>query len=54
MKISEYLEQHGEAKTKDIAEHIDLSPSRTRAILSEMENVEKLGTNTNRKYRLKK
>ena len=53
-KIYEYLMQSDEAKTNDIAAYIGLSASRTRAILSEMENVEILGSNTNRKYRLKK
>ena len=53
-KIYEYLIQYGEAKTNDIAAYIGLSASRTRAILSELENVEPTGTNTNRKYRLKK
>jgi predicted HTH transcriptional regulator len=52
-RIYEYLTQHGESKTNDIADYIDLSPSRTRVILSEMENIEIIGTNTNRKYRLK-
>lgn len=53
-KIYEYLTQHGEAKTNDIATHIGLSVSRTRAILSEMKNIETIGTNTNRKYKIKK
>ena len=52
-KIREYLAQHGESKTNDIAAYINLSPSRTRAILSDMENVEIIGSNTNRKYKLK-
>ena len=53
-KIQAYLEQYGETKTNDIAAYIKLSPSRTRAILSEMENIEVIGTTTNRKYKLKK
>lgn len=52
-KIQGYLEKNGESKTNDIADYIGLSPSRTRAILSKMENVEIIGTNTNRKYKLK-
>ena len=52
-KIQGYLEKNGESKTNDIAGYIGLSPSRTRAILSKMENVEIIGTNTNRKYKLK-
>lgn len=31
--IKKYLEEHGESKTNDIAEHINLSPTRTRALL---------------------
>lgn len=53
-KIYEYLAQHEEAKTNDIADYIGLSPARTRVIISEMENVDRIGTNTNRKYKLKK
>ncbi len=53
-KIYEYLAQHGEAKTNEITDYIGLSPARTRAIISEMENIERIGTNTNRKYKLKK
>ena len=52
-KILLYLEKNGEAKTKDISACLGLSPSRTRALLSEMEMIEALGTNTNRRYRLK-
>lgn len=54
VKIYEYLAQHGESKTNDIAAYISLSPVRTRVILSEMENVEIIGSNTNRRYKLKK
>ena len=53
-KIQKYLEKNGESKTKDIAAHIGLSLSRTRALLSEIENIEKIGANTNRRYKLKK
>lgn len=53
-KIYEYLAQHGESKTNDIADYINLSPSRTRAILSKLENVEIMESNTNRRYKLKK
>ena len=52
-KILEYLAQCGEAKTNDIAAHIGLSASRTRAMLVSMDNVEPIGATTNRKYRLK-
>lgn len=53
-KIREYLKQKGEAKTSDIAEVLNLSVSRTRAILSEMEDVLPLGSNSNRTYKIKK
>lgn len=53
-KIYEYLTQCGEAKTNDIADYIGLSAPRTRAILSKLDNVEPIGANTNRRYRLKK
>lgn len=52
--IQTYLEQNGVKKTKDIAAYIGLSMPRTRAILSEMENIETIGRTTDRKYRLKK
>ena len=38
-KIKEYLTQNNEATTKEIAEYLGLSSSRTRAILSSMEDV---------------
>ena len=53
-KIQTYLEKNGASKTKDIAAYIGLSAPRTRAILSEMENVEATGATTNRKYRIRK
>ena len=47
--------QNNEATTKEIAEYLGLSLSRTRAILSSMgDDLEMLGMNTNRKYKLKK
>ena len=52
-KIRKYLERYGESKTNDIASNIGLSPSRTRALLNVMEEVEPLGRNMNRTYRLK-
>lgn len=50
--IREYLSQNGRSKTSEIAKYIGLSPSRTRAILTEMEDVIIEGANKNRKYRL--
>lgn len=49
-----YLEKNREAKTRDIAAYIGLSMPRTRAILSEMKNVEPTGRTAGRKYRLKR
>lgn len=50
--IREYLRQHGLSKTSEIAEYIELSPARTRALLSDMTDVVVEGANKNRKYRL--
>ena len=50
--IREYLSQNGRSKTSEIAKYIGLSPARTRAILTEMEDVIIEGANKNRKYRL--
>jgi predicted HTH transcriptional regulator len=52
-KVREFLEKNGESKTSDIADYIDLSPARTRAILSTMDDVEPVGENRNRRYKLK-
>ncbi len=51
-KIRQYLQEQEVAKTRDIAELLGLSVARTRAILSEMDDVEAHGTNRNRTYRL--
>ena len=40
-------------KTSDIAELLGLSMARTRVIFSEMDDVETLGTNRTRRYRLR-
>jgi hypothetical protein len=40
------------SKTSEIAEYIELSPARTRALLSDMTDVVVEGANKNRKYRL--
>ena len=53
-KIEQYLLKNGESKTSDLAICLNLSPARVRAILSSMENIEILGSNTNRRYKLKK
>lgn len=51
-KIRKYLFEHGESKTNDIADFIELSPARTRAILMQMDDVKSCGGNSNRKYML--
>ena len=52
--IKSYLSEVGEARTVEIAEAIGLSPDRTRVILAGMDELEALGSNRNRTYRLKK
>lgn len=54
VKIYEYLIKSGEAATKDIADFLGLSAQRTRAILATMDDIEIIGANRNRKYRVKK
>ena len=51
LKIEKYLQENGESKTNTIAEHLGLSPA--RKILSQMDSLEAIGTNTNRRYGLK-
>ncbi len=51
-KIRQYLREQGTAKTRDIAKLLGLSVARIRVILSGMDDVEALGTNRNRTYRL--
>ena len=51
-KIRDYLERNGSSRTEDIAKYLELSPARTRAIIAEMDNVERKGGNSNRTYRL--
>lgn len=53
VKIKLYLERNGESKTSDIAAYIGLSPARTRALLGGMKDVEPVGGNTNRTYKIK-
>ena len=52
-KIRLYLQKHETAKTRDNAGSLGLSVARARVVLSEMYDVEALGTNRNRTYRLK-
>ncbi len=53
-KIRSYLWEHETAKARDIAGVLGLSLPRTRAILSEMDDVEAQGTNRTRIYCLRK
>ena len=50
--IREFLIQNGEVKANDVAAYIGLSPTRTRAILKEMEDVEAIGPNKSRTYKI--
>ncbi|MBR6245696.1 putative DNA binding domain-containing protein [bacterium] len=52
--IIEFLSKTGETSAAAIAELIGLSAQRTRAVLSQMADVETTGSNKNRKYKLKK
>jgi predicted ArsR family transcriptional regulator len=54
--IIEYLTDHSAAKSAEIAEYVDLKPSRVRDYLAELiaeEIVVAEGGNRNRTYRLK-
>ena len=52
-KILDYLKDNGRSTCAEIAGFIGLSTARTRAILSEMKEVEPLGERRSRTYRLK-
>ena len=52
-KIRDFFMKHGEMRTKDVAEHVELSVSRNRELLGMMDNVEIVGGNKDRRYRLK-
>lgn len=53
-KIMTYLREHDGAKTREIAESIDLSPARTRALLNSMDDVIATGEYVNRRYWIKR
>lgn len=53
MKIREYLKDNGRSKCADIADFLGLSETRTRALLSDMTEVEIMGGNRNRTYRIR-
>lgn len=48
-----YLQENETAKTRDIAELLGLSMARTREILSVMDDIEAIGRNKERIYRLR-
>lgn len=52
-KILDYLKDNGRSSCAEIAGYIGLSVARTRAVLSEMKEIEALGENRNRTYRIK-
>ncbi len=52
-KVLDYLKDNGRSSCAEIAAYIGLSRGRTRAILSEMKEIEPLGENRNRTYRIK-
>ena len=52
-RIIEFLQKSGNASTVSIAEEIGLSAVRTRELLKEIPEVEGVGANRNRVYRLK-
>ncbi len=51
--ILDYLKDSGRSSCGEIAKYIGLSPARTRAILSEIKEIEAIGENKNRMYRIK-
>ncbi len=52
-KIIDYIKNHGESTTRELAEFIGLSQSRTRAILKGMGEIKPVGERRGRVYRLK-
>jgi predicted HTH transcriptional regulator len=52
-RIIEFLKDHGRSKCNEIAAFLGLSEARTRAILADMPDVDILGGNKNRTYRIK-
>ena len=52
-KILDYLKDNGRSSCAEIAVYIGLSTARTREILSSMKEIEALGENRNRTYRIK-
>lgn len=53
-RIREYLKEHDGAKTREIADSIELSTARTRDLLNSMEDVIATGEYVNRRYWIRK
>ena len=51
-KIREFLQETGEATTNDIAEYLNLSPARIRVLLKGMDDIEAIGKNRGRRYKI--
>ncbi len=51
-KIREFLQKTGEATTNDIAEYLNLSPARVRVLLKGMDDIEAIGKNRARRYKI--
>ena len=51
-RIRRFLCAHGESELSDLAQETGLSVSRTRGIIAEMPDVDAIGKNRNRTYRL--
>ena len=51
-KIREFLQETGEATTNDIAEYLNLSPARIRVLLKGMDDIEAIGENRGRRYKI--
>ena len=51
--ILKYLKENNEVTAAELAEKLGLSMDRTRVILKNMEEIETVGSNKNRKYKLK-
>lgn len=52
-RIRAFLSQHGTGSCHELAQELHLSEARVRAILAKMEDIEPLGPQKSRRYRLK-
>lgn len=51
--ITNYLRLNGESDASSIADYVGLSKERVRGLLSKIDDIEKIGADKNRRYRLK-